>query len=287
MSSPVIAEKLRRKEFFVAPGVQDMISTLIVDKVGFDVVYASGFWLTASCHGLPDAGLATYSQMLERMSVLTRTSKAAVIGDADTGYGGLLNVHHTVRGYEAAGVTAIQIEDQESPKKCGHTPGARTIPAEDMVRKIEVAKAAVIDKANTLIIARTDARAGEGLDGCLRRGEAYVRAGADVLFLEALRDEEEMRAACAAFDVPVMANMANGGRTPILPAATLAEIGFAFAIFPSLTSLAAAKAAEVALSRLKRDGLADGGEAPLFDFAEFCHLVGFEAVWDFERKWSA
>ncbi len=287
MSSPVIADKLRRKEFFVAPGVQDMISALIVDKVGFDVVYASGFWLTASCHGLPDAGLATYSQMLERMGVLTRTSKAAVIGDADTGYGGLLNVHHTVRGYEAAGVAAIQIEDQEFPKKCGHTPGARTIPTEDMVRKIEVAKAAVIDKTNTLIIARTDARAGEGLDGCLRRGEAYASAGADVLFLEALRDEEEMRAACAAFDVPVMANMANGGSTQILPAATLAEIGFAFAIFPSLTSLAAAKAVEDALTRLKREGLTGGDESPLFDFAEFCRLIGFEDVWDFDRRWSA
>lgn len=286
MSSPVIAGKLRRKEFFVAPGVQDMISALIVDRVGFDVVYASGFWLTASCYGLPDAGLATYSQMLERMVALTRTSKVAVIGDADTGYGGLLNVRHTVRGYEAAGVTAIQIEDQEFPKKCGHSEGMRTIPTEDMVRKIEVAKEAVIDKENTLIIARTDARASEGLDGCLRRGEAYARAGADVLFPEALRNEEEMRAACAAFEVPVMANMANGGKTPILPSATLAEIGFAFAIFPSLASLTAARAVEVALTRLKLEGLGDAAETPMFDFAEFCRLVGLEEAGDFERRWS-
>jgi 2-methylisocitrate lyase-like PEP mutase family enzyme len=286
MSSPVIADKLKRKEFFVVPGVQDMISALIVDRVGFDVVYGSGFWLTASCHGLPDAGLATYSQMLERMAALTRISNAAVIGDADTGYGGLLNVHHTVRGYETAGVTAIQIEDQEFPKKCGHTPGARTIPTADMVRKIKVAKEAVVDKTNTLIIARTDARAGEGLDGCLRRGEAYAKAGADVFFPEALRDEEEMRAVCVAFDVPVMANMANGGRTPILSAATLAEIGFAFAIFPSLAGLTAAKAVETALLRLKRDGQGDGGESAMFDFAAFCRMIGFEEVWDFEAKWS-
>jgi len=286
MSNPVIADKLRHKEFFVAPGVQDMIAALIVDKLGFDVVYASGFWLTASCLGLPDAGLATYSQMLERMTALTRTSRAAVIGDADTGYGGLLNVRHTVRGYETAGVTAIQIEDQEFPKKCGHTPGTRTIPTEDMVRKIEVAKEAVVDKGNTLIIARTDARASEGLDGCLRRAEAYARAGADILFPEALRDEEEMRAVCAASEVPVMANMANGGKTPILPAATLAEIGFAFAIFPSLASLTAAKAVETALLRLKRDGRGDADETSIFDFAEFCRLVGLEEVWEFERKWS-
>lgn len=286
MSSSVIADKLRARAFFVAPGVQDMIAALIVDKVGFDVVYASGFWLTASSLGLPDAGLATYSQMLERMTALTRTSRAAVIGDADTGYGGLLNVRHTVRGYEAAGVTAIQIEDQEFPKKCGHTEGTRTIPTEDMVRKIEVAKDAVVDKDNTLIIARTDARASEGLDGCLRRAEAYTKAGADVLFPEALRGEEEMRAVCAASAIPVMANMANGGRTPILPAAALAEIGFAFAIFPSLASLAAAKAMEAALTRLKRDGRGDGGETPIFDFAEFCRLVGLEEVQEFERRWS-
>jgi len=286
VSSPVIADKLRRKAFFVAPGVQDMIAALIVDKVGFDVVYASGYWLTASSLGLPDAGLATYSQMLERMNALTQTSKAAVIGDADTGYGGLLNVRHTVRGYEAAGVTAIQIEDQVFPKKCGHSPGTRTIATEDMVRKIEVAKDSIVDKASTLIIARTDARTSEGLDGCLRRVEAYAAAGADVLFPEALRDEEEMRTVCAASSVPVMANMANGGKTPILSAATLAEIGFAFAIFPSLTSLTAAKAMEIALTRLNRDGQGDGGEAPMFDFAEFCRLVGLEETWDFERKWS-
>ncbi|HEY7900893.1 MAG TPA: isocitrate lyase/PEP mutase family protein [Caulobacteraceae bacterium] len=286
MSSPVIADKLSRKEFFIAPGVQDMIAALIVDKVGFDVVYASGYWLTASALGLPDAGLATYSQMLERMTTLTATSKAAVIGDADTGYGGLLNVRHTVRGYEAAGVTAIQIEDQVFPKRCGHSPGTRTIPTADMVRKIEVAKDAILDKASTLIIARTDARASEGLEGCLRRAEAYAAAGADVLFPEALRDEEEMRAVCAAASIPVMANMANGGKTPILSAATLAEIGFAFAIFPSLTSLTAAKAMENALARLKRDGRGDAGETPLFDFAEFCRLVGLEETWDFERQWS-
>jgi 2-methylisocitrate lyase-like PEP mutase family enzyme len=263
-----------------------MIAALMVDKVGFDVVYGSGYWLTASCLGLPDAGIATYTQMLDRMASLARTCKAALIGDADTGYGGLLNVHHTVRGYEAAGVTAIQIEDQEFPKKCGHTPFKRVIPADDMARKIKVAKEAVVDRDNTLIIARSDARAGEGLDGCLRRAEAYAQAGADILFLEALRDEEEMRKACQTFDIPVMANMASGGLTPVLPASTLAEIGFAFAIFPSMTSLVAARAMETALARLKADGLGETTDVPMFDFDEFCRLVGFEAVWNFERKWS-
>jgi 2-methylisocitrate lyase-like PEP mutase family enzyme len=263
-----------------------MIASVIADRVGFDIVYGSGYWLTASCFGLPDAGIASYTQMLDRMATLVRTSKAAVIADADTGYGGLLNMHHTVRGYEAAGVSGIQIEDQEFPKKCGHTPYKRVIPLEDMVDKVRVACAARSDPANTLIIARTDARQSEGLDGALRRGEAYRRAGADVLFIEALHSEAEMRTACATLDAPMMANMADGGLTPILPAATLAELGYAFAIYPSMTSLVAASAMETALRRLKEDGLSQAADIPMFDFKAFCAMIGFEDVWAFERKWG-
>ena len=146
MASPVLREKLLAKEFFVAPGMQDMITTVIANKVGFDIVYGSGYWLTASSLGLPDAGLASYTQMLDRMATLVRTSDAAVIADGDTGYGGLLNVQHTVRGYEAAGVTAIQLEDQEFPKKCGHTPFKRCIATVDMVEKIQVAVNTRIDR---------------------------------------------------------------------------------------------------------------------------------------------
>ena len=144
-------------EFVVAPGIHDMITAVISNKVGFDFVYASGYWMTASTHGLPDAGIASYTQMLDRVATLCRTANAAVIADADTGYGGLLNVHHTVRGYEDAGVTAIQIEDQEFPKKCGHTPFKRVVPLIDMVEKVKVACEARRSK-DTLIIARTDAR---------------------------------------------------------------------------------------------------------------------------------
>ena len=156
MASPLLREKLERREFIVIPGLQDMIAATMAAKVGFDIVYGSGFWLTASSLGLPDAGIATYTQMLDRMATLVRSSGgAAVIADADTGYGGLLNVHHTVRGYEAAGVTAIQLEDQEFPKKCGHTPFKRCVPVQDMVDKIRVAAEAREDKKNFLIIART------------------------------------------------------------------------------------------------------------------------------------
>jgi 2-methylisocitrate lyase-like PEP mutase family enzyme len=284
VANPIIREKLSRKEFFVAPGMQDMVATAIANKVGFDIVYGSGYWLTASASGLPDAGIATYTQMLDRMATLVRTSNAAVIADADTGYGGLLNVHHTVKGYEAAGVTVIQLEDQEFPKKCGHTPFKRLIPLEDMVEKIKVAADARVDKENFLIIARTDARQSEGLDGSLKRLEAYSAAGADILFPEALISQDEMRTACAAFDKPLMANMADGGLTPILPAKALEDLGYAFAIFPSMTSLIAAAAMEKALIALKTKGDYEG--LPLFDFKEFCGLIGFQDVWDFEKKWA-
>lgn len=283
MADTRLRDKLAKKEFFVVPGVQDMITAVIADKVGFDVVYGSGYWLTASAYGMPDAGLVTYTQLLDRHATIKRTSKAALIADADTGFGGLLNVHHTVKGYEAAGISAIQIEDQEFPKKCGHTPGRRVIPVEDMVEKIKVAAEA---RENMLIIARTDCRQAEGMDAVMRRMEAYSKAGADILFPEAMESEEEMRQVCAAFDKPVMANMANGGSTPILSAKVLGDIGYAFAIYPALASLISAAAVEQAFTRLLRDGDGEPAEMPIFNFKEFCGLIGFQEVWDFEKKWA-
>lgn len=286
MANPILRKKLDAKEFLVVPGVQDMIAAVMTKKVGFDIVYGSGYWLTASCLGLPDAGLATYTQMVDRMRTVAQTTGAALIADADTGYGGLLNVHHTVRGYEAAGVTAIQLEDQEFPKKCGHTPYKRCIPTQDMVDKIRVAVEAREDKENFLIIARTDARASLGVDEAMRRMEAYAKAGADILFFEAPQSEEEMRRACEAFDVPMLANMADGGKTPILPAKVLKEIGYALAIYPSMTSLVAAAAMEKALRKLKEEGISQSPDIDMFDFGEFCNLIGFPQVWEFEKRWA-
>jgi 2-methylisocitrate lyase-like PEP mutase family enzyme len=286
MANPILRQKLAAGEFIVIPGVQDMIATVMTNKVGFDIIYGTGYWTTASAYGLPDAGIATYTQMVDRMRTITRTSKAALIADADTGYGGLLNVHHTVRGYEEAGVTAIQIEDQEFPKKCGHTPYKRCVPIEDMVEKIQVASEAREDKENFLIIARTDARASLGMDDALRRMEAYAKAGADILFLEAPQSEEEMCRACEAFDLPMMANMADGGKTPILPADVLKEIGYSLAIFPAMTSLVAAAAMEKALRHLKESGTSLSPDIPMTDFNEFCRLIGFDEVWDFEKRWA-
>jgi 2-methylisocitrate lyase-like PEP mutase family enzyme len=272
-------------EFIVAPGLHDMIAAVVSNKIGFDFVYASGYWMTASAHGLPDAGIATYTEMLGRVATLVRTVNAGVIADADTGYGGLLNVHHTVRGYEDAGVMAIQMEDQEFPKKCGHTPFKRVVPLRDMVDKVKVACAAR-RSPETLIIARTDARQTDGFEGALKRGEAYGEAGADIVFIEALESEEEMRQACARIKKPMMANMADGGKTPIRSKAELAAMGYQVAIFPATTGLAAAHAAEVALSVLKETGTSVSPRAPLFSFAEFNSLIGFEDVWAFERKWA-
>jgi 2-methylisocitrate lyase-like PEP mutase family enzyme len=285
MANPILRQKLAAGEFIVAPGLQDGIAAVVANKVGFDIVYGSGYWTTASAHGLPDAGIASVTQMVERMAMLVRVCQGAVIADADTGFGGLLNVHHTVRAYENAGVTAIQIEDQEFPKKCGHTPFKRLIPLADMVDKIKVARDARRDD-NFLIIARTDARQSEGTDGVLRRLTAYAEAGADILFPEALVSDAEMQQVCAALSKPVLANMADGGLTPIRDAETLRRLGYAMAIFPAMTSLAAAAAMAVALRHLKATGSSLSADIKLFDFKEFCALIGFEEVWAFERKWA-
>ena len=249
MADPRLKAKITRGEFIVAPGVFDMMSTLLAERVGFDAVYASGFWLTASYLGIPDAGIATYTDMLARIRLVVEKSSVPVIADADTGFGGLLNVHHTVRGYEAAGVSAIQIEDQEFPKKCGHTPYRRVVPVEDMVAKVRVAVDARSDP-DMLVIARTDARTGFGFDEAVKRGRAYAAAGADIVFVESLQSEDEMRRACAAIDKPMMANMSDGGKTPIRPAAELRAFGYSLAIFPAMAALAANAAVEKALRNL-------------------------------------
>lgn len=285
MADPRLRQQIERGEFVVAPGVFDMISAMLAERVGFDAVYASGYWLTASYLGLPDAGIATYTQMIDRVAKVVEKSTAPVIADADTGFGGLLNVHHTVRGYERAGVTAIQIEDQEFPKKCGHTPYRRVVPVEDMVAKLRVAADARTD-ADFLIIARTDARTGYGFDAAIARGQAYAEAGADVIFVESLHSEDEMKQACAAIGKPMIANMSDGGKTPIRSARELQSLGYSLAIFPAMAALAASAAIENAMRHLKAHGTSVTDSVPLFGFDEFCRMVGFGDVWAFEEKWK-
>lgn len=278
-----LKQRLARGDLIVAPGVYDMISLRIADRMGFQALYMTGYGAVASYLGLPDAGLATYTDMLNRVTAMAGMAKTPLICDGDTGYGGLLNVQHTVRGYEAAGAAAIQIEDQEFPKKCGHTPGRRVIPMEDMVRKIKVAVEAR-NSSDFLIIARTDARTSLGLDEALRRGEAYAKAGADILFIESPESEAEMERIGRTFDMPLIANMVEKGRTPLLSAEQLRQFGFSIAIFPGTAFLAAGAAIERVYGTLKEAGSSQPIADQLYDFDGFSRLMGFEAVWDFDRR---
>ena len=266
-----------------APGVYDMISARVADGMGFQALYMTGFGVSASL-GLPDAGLASYTEMVGRVAQICQGTGTPVICDADTGFGGLLNLERTVRGYEAAGAAAMQIEDQVFPKRCGHTLGRRVVPVEDMVRKIKVA-VATRASADFLIVARTDARTGLGLDEALWRGEAYARAGADILFIESPESEAEMAAIGTRLNVPLIANMVEGGRTPVLSKARLEELGYKIAIFPVTGLLAATKALERVYGTLKETGSSDAASGGLYGFDRFCRLAGFEHVWDFEKRW--
>ena len=241
---------LTNGEFILAPGIFDLISALIADGLGFKALYVTGYGTVASYLGLPDAGIATYRDMVERIEQIAKRTKCPLIADADTGYGGLLNVRHTVRGYESAGVSAIQIEDQEFPKKCGHTPNRRVTALDDMLRKIEVA----VDSRSTpdfLIIARTDARTSLGLDEAIRRGRAFAAAGADIVFVESPESEAEMQAISDQIDAPLLANMVNGGRTPLLSAERLQEMRYAVAIHPAIGFLSVGAALRKAYTDLQ------------------------------------
>ena len=261
-----------------------MISAKVADGLDFDALYMTGFGVSASL-GLPDAGLASYTEMVQRVAQICQGTRTPLICDGDTGFGGLLNVERTVKGYEAAGAAAIQIEDQVFPKKCGHTPGRRVVPAEEMVRKIQVAAASRVSP-DFLIVARTDARTRLGLDEAVRRGEAYARAGADILFIESPESEEEMARIGRHFDVPLIANMVEGGRTPILPKKRLEELGYRIAIVPATGLLATAKALTHAFAVLKEKGSTDTLAGELYSFDKLCRLAGFERVWDFEKRWA-
>ena len=284
MADPALKSALRNKDFVLAPGIFDLISALIADRQDVKALYVTGYGTVASYLGLPDAGIATYRDMIERIAQMVKMTTKPVIADADTGYGGLLNVRHTVRGYEDAGVSAMQMEDQEFPKKCGHTPNRRVVPLEDMVRKIEVA----VDSRRSddfLIIARTDSRTSLGIDEAIRRGKAFAEAGADVVFIESPESEEEMRKVAAEIDAPLFANMVNGGRTPLFSAAKLKEMGYSIAIHPAVGFLAVGAALEKAYRDLACNG-ETSKEIDLYSFEEFNRLIGFEDIWAFEKKFA-
>lgn len=280
-----LKQRLQQPGLVVAPGVFDMVSLRLADRFGFDALYMTGFGTVASSLGLPDAGLATYSDMVDRVQRMAGMARTPLIADADTGYGGLLNVQHTVHGYEAAGAAALQLEDQEFPKKCGHTPGRRVVPMADMVQKIKVA-ANARRSSDFLIIARTDALSSLGIDEALRRADAYANAGADILFIESPESEKQMRMIGERFDLPLVANMVERGRTPVMSKADLEFLGYKIAIFPVTAMLASVHAMSQVYSHLRQSGSSHGTDVTLTDFAELTQLMGFEEVWAFEKRYA-
>lgn len=284
-ASTRLKQLLEAGEFVLAPGVFEMFSAKVADRIGFKALYMTGYGVSGSHLGVADAGLVTYRDMVERARTIAGAVQAPLIADADTGFGGLLNVRETVRGYEAAGVQAIQIEDQEMPKKCGHTPNRRVIPTRDMCRKIEVALDART-RPDTLIVARTDARTGLGLDEAIARGREFARVGADVVFVEAPETEDEFERVGQEVDAWLLANMVPTGKSPVVPADKLNRFGFDIAIYPAAGMAVACAAFEANYRHLKEHGSTDGSPVPAYTMAELHDLVGFPDVWAFEKRYA-
>ena len=274
---------LAAQEPILAPGAYDALTARIIEQAGFPAVYMTGFGTSASLLGRPDVGLLTMTQMVDNARRIAQAVNVPVISDADTGYGNPLNVIRTVQEYERAGVSAIHIEDQITPKKCGHMENKQVIASAEMEEKIA---AAIEARASSdfLIIARTDARAVEGLDSALRRARAYREAGADMLFVEAPQSEDEVAEVARAFPgVPLLFNWAEGGKTPPMPLARLRELGYRIVIFPIGALLAAAHAVRAMAAEIRANGAPS--RLPI-TFQEFNDLIGLPEIQQIERRFS-
>jgi 2-methylisocitrate lyase-like PEP mutase family enzyme len=266
--------RLSRKPIVVAPGVCDAFTALVATQAGFDTLYVSGAAIAYTKLGRPDIGLVSMSEVAETVTLIRDRVGAHLIVDADTGYGNAINVVRTVRAFERAGANAIQLEDQDFPKRCGHLDGKALIPTDEMVGKI---KAALDTRASadTLIVARTDAVAVEGFERAIERAARYREAGADMLFVEAPKSREELaRIAKALPGVPLMANMVEGGKTPILPAAELEQIGFALVIFPGGIVRALGHMAAEYYGSLASNGTTEPYRNRMLGFEEINRVVG-------------
>jgi 2-methylisocitrate lyase-like PEP mutase family enzyme len=261
----------------------DALSARMIEQAGFPLTFMSGFAVSATRLGLPDTGLISYGEVVAQGRNICAAVSIPVIGDGDTGYGGPANVRRTVEGYARAGFAAVMIEDQVAPKRCGHTRGKAVVTRDEAVERIGAAVAARDAGADILILARTDARATDDLDEALARARAFDAAGADILFVEAPKTENEMELLCRELPGFKMANMVEGGETPVLPPPRLEQLGFAIAAYP-LTLLAAAM-------RAMKKTLADmnAGRPPdsrLMDFAELREIVGFEDYYREEARYA-
>jgi 2,3-dimethylmalate lyase len=262
-----------KRSGLVVPGAYDGVSARLVERAGFSAVYMTGFGTSASRLGLPDLGYAGLAEMADHARNLAAAVGIPLIADADTGYGNALGVRRTVQAYEAAGVAALHIEDQVAPKRCGHLSGHQIVPLGEFAGKVRAAVEARRDP-DLMIIARTDAISAVGFDEALRRGEAAARAGADVLFVEAPRDEMQVERIARAFDVPLLYNYASGGRSPLLPFAQLRALGYAILILPIDTLLVATRAMADFLAGLRERDDVRGLPTPSISFADFNELIG-------------
>ncbi|HEY3394729.1 MAG TPA: methylisocitrate lyase [Lacipirellulaceae bacterium] len=258
------------------PGAPNALAGRLIEEAGFSAVYLSGGSLSAGVLAMPDIGLLTLTELVQQVEYLTARVEIPVIVDADTGFGGVANVERTVAQLERAGAAAIQLEDQELPKRCGHLSGKTLVPAADMCAKLQAATAARMDE-NTVIIGRTDARGVEGFDAALDRARQYVEAGADWIFPEALANREEFQAFAEAIDLPLVANMTEFGRSPLLDFDDLAAIGYRVVLYPVTLLRVAMKAIESTLTMLA----ADGTQRELLDLMqtreELYGLLGYDA----------
>lgn len=275
MTEKNLRARLSRPPILIAPGVYDPLTALIAERAGFEALYVSGAAIAYTRLGRPDIGLVSMSEVIETVGLIRDRVGAHLVVDADTGYGNALNVERAVRLLERAGANAIQLEDQDFPKRCGHLDDKRLVSAQEMVGKIKAAVDARTSD-NTLIIARTDAVAVEDFDRAIERASLYREAGADMLFVEAPRRREELGRIVELMGKapPLMANMVEGGKTPVLPASELEALGFAFVIFPGGIVRAIAKTAEEYYGSLKAHGTTDPFRPCMFDFGALNSLIG-------------
>ena len=278
---------LAQPEIVVAPGAHDALTAKIIARTGFEVVYMTGYGQAASHLGSPDVGLLTQTEMLARAANFVEAlhgQNVPVFADGDTGFGNAINVMRTVRLYENAGVAAIQLEDQVAPKKCGHMTGRQVVPLEEMVGKIKAAAAARQDP-DFIIVARTDARTVHGIEEALRRARAYADAGADVLFVESPESVEEMKAITGAVAKPCLANMVEGGRTPLLSVRELQDLGFKIVIFPTASTYTTCKAMADLMAGLKAHGTTAPMMHNMLPFEEFNNLIGLPGIRSLESAY--
>lgn len=276
---------LKRPGILVLPGVYDCIGARLAERIGFEVIFTSGFGISGSTLGRPDYGLLTATEMLWSVERIARSVSVPLVADIDTGYGNPLNVIRTVTDAVRAGVAGIILEDQEWPKKCGHFEGKTVIPMEEHIEKIHAAVYARED-SGLVIIARTDARAPLGLDEAIRRGRAYFHAGADIVFIEAPQSVDELRKIASLFpDVPLFANMVEGGKTPLLSAGELEGLGFKIAVFPLSGLFAATRAMEACFRHLREKGTTSAFTNS-YSFREFEELIGVPGYRELEEKFS-